>query len=246
MNLFDYLKIYGPKKFLEYSLDETKKIVFYRLLNGSYSQNCEDLVIDKLLKDIEIGFYIDIGAYDPYRFSNTYKFYKKGWNGINIEPDINNYLKFVKKRPKDINLNIGIGLKEGKFLFYKFFPDTLSTFSKKSANKYKKEGFKLVNKIKISVKKLSYVFSKYCANREISFISIDAEGNEIEILKANNWNKYRPKILCVESYASSGNKYSIERSKLERFMERKNYKLVYSNSVNVIFKDLSDTLKKKT
>lgn len=246
MNLFDKLKIYGPKKFLEYSLGETKKIIFYRLLRGSYSQNREDLVIDKLLGDIKRGFYVDIGAYDPYRFSNTYRFYKKGWNGINIEPDSNNYLKFVKKRSRDINLNIGIGLKEGKFLFYKFFPDTLSTFYEKNANKYKKEGFKLVNKIKLPVKKLSYVFSKYCANQEISFMSIDIEGNEIEILKSNNWNKYRPKIICAESYSSSKSKQAKERSKLERFMESKNYKLAYSNNVNVIYKDLSYALRKNT
>lgn len=247
MNLFDKLKIYGPKKFLEYSLDEIRKIVFYRLLNGSYSQNREDLVIDKLLKNVKRGFYIDIGAYDPYRFSNTYRFYKKGWNGVNIEPDSNNYLKFVKKRSRDINLNIGIGPKEGKFLFYRFFPDTLSTFSEKSVNKYKKEGFKLVNKVKIPVKKLTYVFSKYCAKREISFMSIDVEGNEIEILKSNNWGRYRPKIICAESYVSSSeNKYVKERSKLEKFMESKNYKLVYSNKVNVIYKDLSDSLKKNT
>lgn len=243
MNLFDKLKIYGPKKFLEYSLGEAKNIIFYRILNGSYSQSHEDLVIDKLLKKTKKGFYIDIGAYDPYRFNNTYRFYKKGWNGVNIEPDSNNYLKFVKKRPKDINLNIGIGAKEGRFIFYRFFPDTLSTFYEKNANKYIKEDFKLVNKIKLPVKKLSYVFSKYCAKREISFISIDVEGNEIEILKSNNWNKYRPKIICVEAYTpSSEKKYSKKKSKLERFMESKNYKLVYSNnnSVNLIFKDLSD------
>lgn len=242
MNLFNKLKLYGINKFIEYSLMETKKIIFYRLLKGSYSQSQEDLIIDKLLKKTKRGFYIDIGAYDPYRFNNTYRFYKKGWNGINIEPDNNNYLKFVKKRPKDINLNIGIGPKEGTFIFYKFFPDTLSTFYEKNANRYIKGGFKLVNKIKLPVKKLSYVFSKYCSKKEISFISIDVEGNEIEILKSNNWNKYRPRIICVEAYTPfSEKKYSNKKSELERFMESKNYKLAYSNnnSVNVIFKDLS-------
>ena len=51
----------------------------------SYSQEGEDLVLRKIFKKQDKGFYVDVGAHHPKRFSNTFLLYKKGWNGINID-----------------------------------------------------------------------------------------------------------------------------------------------------------------
>ena len=53
--------------------------------NLCYSQNGEDLILNRFLENKEKGFFIDVGAHHPIRFSNTYFFYKKGWSGINID-----------------------------------------------------------------------------------------------------------------------------------------------------------------
>jgi len=237
--LFSKLKIYGPKRFLKFALMESKQLVYDKLIKNSYSQNGEDKIIDEILKKRGKGTYIDIGANDPYRFNNTYRFYKKGWTGINIEPDEYNYSQLVKKRPNDVNLNIGIGLNESMYTFYKFFPDTLSTFSRNNANKYKKAGFELIDKRKLQIRKLSYIFSTYYSNKKVSFISIDTEGFELEILKSNDWNKYRPKVICIEyNEFISKNKPPKERLVLRKFIEKINYKLVFSNDTNSIYEDL--------
>ena len=52
----------------------------------SYSQEGEDMILRRIFGDKRLGFYVDVGAHDPRRFSNTYYFYKRGWRGINIEP----------------------------------------------------------------------------------------------------------------------------------------------------------------
>jgi len=52
---------------------------------GYYSQFGEDQILDKLLPEKK-GFFLDIGAGRPIRYSNTYLFYKRGWNGILIDP----------------------------------------------------------------------------------------------------------------------------------------------------------------
>ena len=49
----------------------------------SYSQEGEDRVLSSLLfklhgaKHIKDGFYVDVGAHHPYRFSNTCLFYRE-------------------------------------------------------------------------------------------------------------------------------------------------------------------------
>ena len=48
--------------------------------NLCYSQNGEDLILNRLFENKEKGFFIDVGAHHPIRFSNTYLFYKKGWS----------------------------------------------------------------------------------------------------------------------------------------------------------------------
>jgi hypothetical protein len=41
----------------------------------SYAQNYEDVILHRALKDIEFGFYIDVGAQDPVEYSVTKAFY---------------------------------------------------------------------------------------------------------------------------------------------------------------------------
>jgi hypothetical protein len=53
----------------------------------SYSQEGEDMILNRIFEGKCQGFYVDIGAHHPRRFSNTYFFYKHGWTGINVEPN---------------------------------------------------------------------------------------------------------------------------------------------------------------
>lgn len=232
------IKLYGIRKFLTFAFFGFFNIFYMRFLKNSYSQNGEDLIIDKLLNYRKRGFYVDIGAYDPLWFSNTNRFYKKGWRGINVEPNINNYKKFTLLRPKDINLNIGIGTKKCKLTFYNFFPNTLSTFSKKDAINYEKIGFKKIGEFKVSVRRLDKIFSRYCHSKKINFLSVDTEGYEMEVLMSNNWRKYRPQVICIESFTFN-NRYSQsrERKEIGNFLELTGYKRVYKNDTNIIYVD---------
>lgn len=235
-NIFEKLKIYGPKTFFSFAISELRNRLLMQLIKGSYSQKGEDLIMDKFLKNKKRGFYVDIGAYDPKRFSNTYRFYQKGWLGINIEPDTLNYEKFLAERKRDINLNIGVGNSKKSLLFYKFVPDTLSTFSQKEAEEYKKQGYKLVDTIKVRIESLSGIFSKYCKNKKIDFISVDTEGYDLEVLKSNNWDKFRPTLICVESFEhhKSGGEHT-EYNYIEPFLSKVGYRKIFENGLNCIY-----------
>jgi hypothetical protein len=73
-----------------------------------YSQEGEDIKIQEYFKNFKNGFYLDVGAYNPIRASNTYLLYKKGWEGINIDADYFSYKLFNILRPKDCNFNCAL------------------------------------------------------------------------------------------------------------------------------------------
>ena len=81
----------------------------------SYAQNFEDVVLERVFKGQEKGFYIDIGAWDPDVDSVTKHFHLKGWSGINAEPVDQYFEKLQAARPRDINLNVAIGVKGQEF-----------------------------------------------------------------------------------------------------------------------------------
>lgn len=236
INIQEKIKIYGWRLFIMLLINEIKRRTL-GFIRNSYSQFGEDLIIDKLLGYKKKGFYVDIGAYDPNHFSNTKRFYKRGWSGINIEPNYNNYRKFVKKRKRDINLNIGIGRKRRRLLFYRFRPSTLSTFSKKEAGICKRKGAQLVDCVKVGVERLDKVLSLYYNGREIDFMTIDVEGWEMEVINSNDWKKFRPKLLCIE-YVEHFRKRINKKAKEDQeiFWLKLGYRKAYNNGINFIYK----------
>lgn len=231
INVFKKIRLYNFKTLLHYAIAELKRISYYQLLKNSYSQKGEDLIIDKLLNYKREGLYIDVGASDPNRFSNTKRFYKRGWHGINIEPNPDKFSKFIKKRPRDINLNLGIANTDQRLSFYMFIPNNVSTFSKKEAESSKKRGYILEKVIQVQVRKLENIFAEYVMDKEVDFISIDTEGLDLEVLKSNNYTLFKkPKIICIESLDRT---YDILEQ--NRLLIKMGYKKVFDNGLNSIF-----------
>src|SRR6186713_1276577 len=79
-------------------------LLFDKYYSISYSQEGEDLILKRFFSEKSGGFYVDVGAHHPKRFSNTYMFYKEGWSGINIDAMPGSMKLFNKVRSKDINL----------------------------------------------------------------------------------------------------------------------------------------------
>ncbi len=204
----------------------------------SYSQVGEDIILDYLLGGKKNGFYVDIGAYHPVHLSNTCLFYKRGWKGIQIEPDEKRSLLFKKKRPNSITLNLGIGDSVGTSKFYIFKEEALSTFSKEVADLVIKEGHTLVKILEIPMMRLSDVFEKYAKNVQIDFVSIDTEGYDLAVLKTNDWNIFRPTFFVIETAEYSSENLGKKLSSLyDSFMQEKGYEKVADTYLNTIYRD---------
>src|SRR5690348_9855363 len=93
-----------------------------------YAQEGEDLVLRRFLNDVAQGFYVDVGAHHPRRFSNTHLFYRAGWSGINLEPNPEAQDLGAKCRPRDINLQMGVDEQSGVLKYHRFDEPALNTF----------------------------------------------------------------------------------------------------------------------
>ena len=105
------LKQILPRRVWEWLKRARQRILGRRAyMNPSYSIEGEDRIVRALLwQKHDKGFYVDVGAHHPFRFSNTYLFYTQGWSGINIDATPGSMKAFNKYRPRDINLEVGVG-----------------------------------------------------------------------------------------------------------------------------------------
>jgi len=209
----------------------------YNIFDGyalrSYSQEGEDLILNRIFENKKTGFYVDVGAHHPKRFSNTYFFYKKGWHGINIDAMPGSMELFNKFRPRDINLECAISEFEDKRTYYMFEEPALNTFSPDLARSYLSNGQRLDRKITVTLKPLSIILKNYINNNKIiDFMTIDAEGYDLEVIKSNNWQKYKPKIIAIEILDFDFIQY--ENSEIYNFLAKQKYKLV-SKTLNTLF-----------
>ncbi|ASC71433.1 SAM-dependent methyltransferase [Halomicronema hongdechloris C2206] len=212
---------------------------YYAYHKISFSQEGEDLILDRIFYSQKNGFYVDVGAHHPQRFSNTYYFYLKGWHGINIDAMPGSMELFKKIRPRDINIEIPIFSKSQVLTYYQFNEPALNGFSEEiSTQRNKHEKYKIISTKKLKTERLSVVLEKNILNESqvIDFMNIDVEGLDYEVLKSNDWNRFRPKVLLVEDL-SSQNIRQFENSKVYNFLFKEDYKIYANLAKTSIFLD---------
>lgn len=167
--------------------------------HASFSLEGEDMVLRALLQARDRGFYVDVGAHHPRRFSNTFYFYRNGWRGLNLDPLPGTADLFRKARPHDRSLEIGVGLARDDIVYYMFEDAAYNTFDERIKESRVSAGLRLKGTKRIQVFPLAEVLSQHLAvGQKIDFLSVDVEGFDLQVLQSNNWEKYRPDFVVVE------------------------------------------------
>jgi FkbM family methyltransferase len=167
----------------------------------SYSQEGEDLVLDRIFGGKKHGFYVDVGAHHPKRFSNTYLFYKRNWMGINIDAMPGSMELFKRFRSRDINLELAIAIEPGTRTYFFFNEPALNGFDPSlSYERHSQEGpYKIIGRQPIETVRLEHVLENYVpVGRTIDFITIDTEGLDFEVLQSNDWERFSPRAVLIE------------------------------------------------
>jgi len=181
----------------------------------SKSQNGQDLfaLISNNFK--RNGVFIEFGAYDGVIFSNTYLLEKHfGWTGILIDP-IPRHFENMKLNRKCKLIHGAITPQHQESVLIEELPASdLSTFVKK------RRMFRKTHQVKAFT--LPEVITQNLLSTEIDFLSIDIEGNDVDILKSLDLSIYKIRAVCVEHNFREGS------AEIISYMDRYGYDLVNS------------------
>jgi len=203
----------------------------------SYAQEGEDILLKRLFEYRKIsdgGFYIDVGAHHPQRFSNTYYFYKRRWRGINIDATPDSMKLFEELRDGDINLELAVSDEQKTLTYYMFNEPALNSFDEElSLKRGLIKHYNIIDTKQIQTVRLDDILDEYLPKKqEIDFLSIDVEGFDVRVLKSNNWDKYRPKVVLIE--VLSQDIESMISSEVYSYMKNLNY-VYYAKTVGTHF-----------
>ena len=197
--------------------------------NNFKSQLYQDLFASFIVKNNFDKTFLEFGATNGVDLSNTYTLENKFlWSGALAEPDINWIESLKKNRTKSKIITKCIWSKSGeKKNFFSSKVGVLSTlddFKNSDINSMPgntaqriKEG---VN-IEVETISLNQVIKEEFNNISPSYISIDTEGSEFEILSSFNFSKYRPAVFTIE------HNFTDLQDKIDQLMLDNNYVRIF-------------------
>lgn len=208
----------------------------------SYAQCGEDILAHNILcrqLRIQQPTYLDIGANDPVRFSNTYLLYKLGCTGLLVEPDPDLAIKLRRKRPRDTVLEAGIATSDpaqgSHATLYRMNQPTLNTFSLEEAESACAQGpYNITEQIRVPMVGIEQAITQHQSERP-HFVSIDAEGMDLAILNSYDLKAHRPVLICIETIDFCETNIGRPRTEVYDQMHKLGYFLHSRSHINGLF-----------
>lgn len=202
-----------------------------RAVKASYAMFGEDALLRSIFRTkTESGTYVDIGCYHPQKWSNTYAFYIMGWRGLCVDPNKDFEDDWRRLRPKDIFLPIAISDEPGTGALELSArgPQENRLVSRESSADHAE------STVVVRLMRLDTLLNEYLPDPgKIDLMSIDCEGHDLNVLRSNDFEKYRPRILVVEDHGEIG------RTELHEYCTAIDYQLIGVCGVSRIYKDSS-------
>ena len=199
-----------------------------------FGQLGEDCLIWHIFGKTRGGFYVDVGCYNPFRYSNTYLLNSQlGWTGINIDADERAIALFNKYRPNDINIHAGVGLTEETRAFTVFKEGAVNTFSPEIAARQQRR-VEVEKTIQLPIRRLENILSERLPKGQaIDYMNVDCEGLDEEVLRSNDWQRFRPSLISVEIHGLDLNDTS--KNPTVNLMRECGYKMIAHYFVTAFF-----------
>jgi len=205
----------------------------------SWSQDGEDLAFREL--ESCFGFFVDVGAHHPFRFSNTQRLVLAGWTGVNIDVSPDFLSLFNKARPLDTNVRALIG--ENRTLdFYHYSESALSTGQEERRRYLSARGQEPATVERLKADRLADVLAEVTVQRVIDLLLVDAEDMDLEILKTHDWESWPTVRVLVEIHGDSVSERL--NGEISKFLMRRGFeaKLVLHRSVLFVQRALETTV----
>jgi FkbM family methyltransferase len=166
------------------------------------------------------GYFVEVGANDPERWSQSFHLEQMGWSGILVEPQPELADALRQRRtakvysvacssPENAGKRITLHLAGGHSSFDPMLKVATSVPQ---------------GTIDVPVRTLDEILTEASAPSPIDFLAVDVEGHEIEVLRGFDVARWRPRLILVEDHALD--------TRLHRFMRSRGYRWFRRTDVN--------------
>lgn len=201
----------------------------------SYSQNSEDLFILNYFGNYK-GTLLEIGSNDGKTLSNSLALIQAGWSAHLVEPGrtFSDLVKLHYTNPKVNLYNYAIGETESVTTFYESGAHVIggndsglvSSLDFDETLRWRNSGVAFTETT-VQVKSFED-FYKEAGEPQFDFISIDAEGNDWQILQQIDLGKVGCRAICIE--------WNSDYDLFGKFVNYcSGYKLAHQNRENLLF-----------
>lgn len=199
---------------------------------GYYSQLGQDEIVERFFAEHppKSRVFVEVGAFDGVHYSNVRRLREThGWTGVSIEPVGKNYDKLSASYTGQpvICVRCAIGEKEGvaelNVSSYPHLPDwgsDVATLSESETKRWQQQYGAVWHKERVSVKTLTTVLRENHIET-VDFLSVDAEGHDLDVLKGLDFSAYQPQLIVVE--------YNRHRQEIYDFLTENGYRLNHDN-----------------
>jgi FkbM family methyltransferase len=179
---------------------ENISFLFFCMLKRerAHAQLLQDLWVLYELREKRSGFFVEFGAADGIRLSNTYLLEKSyGWSGILAEPLPKWHSTLIENRSAAVDRRCVWTSTGERIEFLNMDEDDLST-AKQYSDTIRARHATVKNSLLIDTVSLNDLLSTHKAPRDIDFMSIDTEGSELEILRSFDFSRFNVNLIAVE------------------------------------------------
>ena len=220
----------------------TRRLLAARLMPpgfATFSQSGEDRIIDFFLSTcgLQNATYIDAGSSHPIIGNNTYLLYRRGLRGICVDPSPGLAKLYQINRPRDIFLPCAlVPGAESEITMHLFKESTINTASSDHADLYASFGYDKGNSCRVPAINLERICSQNGLESP-DVLCLDIEGLDLEVVASINFDRLRPKLICVEAVRYMDDRTPVIEHRFAEVLQDKGYMKYADTFINQIFAD---------
>lgn len=179
-------------------------------------------------KGIEVGTFLDCGAYNGVMFSNTYALYLSGWKGLVIEPSptVHHALDTLYGDTEIEIYKCALGDYDGVTTFYDSGGDAISSTERAHKELWERDYDCKFTQMEVDMMSIPTLLEK-SAYKSFDFVSIDTEGTSLSILKQFDFDAMKTSLVCVE--------FDLQAEEVKDYLVPMGFNFIFQSPENVLY-----------